>query len=172
MNKLLIRLIVLVVALVGVVLLARAVTPERVEKFLAAFGVEPSSVLNLCDNRVDSILFPDGRKIEEVKSGMDMKWVAYGPTPRELSYIEMEKWLGQYCRVATQTIEKLEMKPEKVAMPVVLVLKFIDGRTKSIEGFPERNFFAAHPGVPPFASSDLVEALKELRRLAQFEEKP
>jgi hypothetical protein len=146
----------------------RAVTPERVEKFLLTLGLDSSKALNLCDTRVDSILFPDGRKIEEVKSGMDMKWMAYDPAPRELNYLEVEKWLGQYCRVATQPVEK----PEKVAMPTLLVLKFIDGRTKSIEGFPERNFFAAYPGVPPFASSDLVEALKELRRLAQFEEKP
>ncbi len=148
------------------------VRPEHVEKFFGAFGgdLEDSSAaggsakFNLCQTRVHAIVWPDGKKIEELKQGMTMKWLAHDPTPREISYLDVEKWLGEHCSFSVMDVAgpvpNVDFRPVKV--------EFID-KTELIIGVGTGDRFQI--GNRIVSSPEFSQALKDLRALGQFEEK-
>ena len=149
----------------------RMVTPERMQNFLsvmtgsttpAANGAAvETKTLNLCKTRVHAIIFADGKKVEEFKQGLEMKWMAHDPTPREIYYLDVEKWLGKYCRIQVEA----STESPKVELPVAVTVEFID-QSKELIHQEGATFIV---GGTYFRSEEFANALVELRHLAQFE---
>src|SRR4051812_43310102 len=55
--------------------------------------------LSICPTRIRSMTWSDGRKIEEVDKDSRLRWMGHAPDERELTYLEMERWLSQHCQV-------------------------------------------------------------------------
>jgi len=163
---------VLVIALAAVLSMISGVRPSHIERFFTAFGgsLGGSSQgsgpekFNLCKTRVHAIIWPDGKKIEEFKRGMTMKWLAMDPEPREIGYIDVEKWLGEHCRFTVMTVEG--SAPSTGGAP--LTVEFIDTTALRIEIGPSDHFLIEGRLV---YSPEFSQALRELRSLGQFQEK-
>lgn len=163
---------VLVLALIAVFAVINGVRPAHLEKFFTTFAgnleasgtARPAGRFNLCKTRVHAIIWPDGKKIEEFREGMTMKWMAHDPQPREIGYIEMEKWLGEHCSFATAAGPEA---PSTTGEEVIKV-EFIDKTVLKI-GLGPDNLFRIENEV--FRSPEFSHALRELRTLGQFEEK-
>lgn len=179
------KVILMVVTLVFVIAIMRGMTPEKMENVFAALGIEPGTAhspglqpggrpltegeerFNICRTRIHSITWPSGRRVEEFKEGLKLRWVAVDPRPREIGYLEVEKWLSAHCQVIIRPIKEA---PETSGQPSEIVIRFVDNSTATI-----RNLGGALYDVKDFGeerlveSLDLKEALLELQRIAQFD---
>lgn len=178
-----IKATILVLTLVAVIYAIRSLNSGAMGSFFYSLGIEPGTQqspglqpagrrpvqmgeerLNICRTRVHALIFQSGQKIEELKEGLNLKWMAYDPKPREISYLDVEKWLSRHCQIV--------IGPRAIADGEVLkfeeyaTIEFIDGSSlkvlKAADGtyrIEDRTFY----------SDDLTDALAELRQIALFE---
>ena len=166
--------------LAGVIYLIRAVNGESVARGLMVMGIESGTsqspglragqrlllpgeeTLSICRTRVKAILLPNGNRIEELREGVKLTWMAYDPNPREIGYLEVEKWLSQHCQI---TIVKQTESRILTPGPGKLTLEYISGAPMVIQVRGANEF---ETGEAKFHSPDLTSALAELGRIAQF----
>ncbi len=174
------RIVALLTALIGVIAIIKGIGPHHVQNFFGAFTGDPAALetmrpvavsprkekFNLCKTRVHAIIWPDGRKIEEFKQGFTMKWLAFDPQPREIGYLDIEKWLGEHCRFDVQAPSP-EVSAE-AAFANEITVEFIDKSTIRIAQAPG-DLFRIDDRI--IHSPEFAQALNELRGLAQFDEK-
>ena len=175
----------MLVALILVVAMMRGVTPEKMDQVFTALGIEPGTAqspgfqpgsrplekgeerFNICRTRIHSISWPSGRRVEEFKEGLKLRWLAVDPRPREIGYMEVEKWLSAHCQVI---VRPLNEAPAETGKLVEIVIRFVDNTTATI-----RNLGGALYDLKDFGeerlveSPDLMEALLELQRIARFD---
>ncbi|MCM2281419.1 MAG: hypothetical protein NDI61_06185 [Bdellovibrionaceae bacterium] len=170
------KVVSLLLALIGVLMLINGVNATHVDRFFRTFGGDPTTIgagqlpeqvsMILCKTRIHAIIWPDGPKIEEFKQGMTMKWLAHDPQPREIGYLDMEKWLGEHCRFSAREV------PADIASSAQfqseIVVEFID-QTSTRIGLGDHQMIRFDGRV--LESPDLIQALGQLRGLAQFPEK-
>lgn len=157
------KIILLVIALTVFVAIMRGVTPSHMQRFFAAFESGQTQNFNLCRTRVHAMIWTDGHKIEESKNGMKMKWLAYTPAAREVSYLEVERWLGENCRVPMNSVA-----PETAAGLTFLpfmTFQFIDQQAAAI--MRAGDVFQVDGAI--FKSAKLANALDELKGIATAE---
>lgn len=182
-SLLIFKVVVLVGALFGVLYLIRHLNEETVAKGLEAVGVEAGgasspgfkaanralksgeSQYNLCRTRVKSVVWPDGRKIEEAQDGMKTKWVAFDPAARDIGFLDIEKWFSVHCQIV------VAISPGAPTAPLtnVVTFEFIDGTSLDIKR-GQNGLFDTADSV--FASDDLKQALGELATMARFQPSP
>jgi hypothetical protein len=126
--------------------------------------------LNLCPTRIASVTWADGREVEESPSGIKRKWLAAFPraAPREIGYLEVEKWLSQHCEVIAQLAEGVIVGADSAQR--LAVVRYIDGSETVIDQTPQGLVKISQPGASArfYRSSDLKGALQELATIAQF----
>ncbi len=159
----------LLICFVGVVAVINRLDPKHVDKFFKTLGADQSqtgndgasppasSTYRLCDSRIHSMKWNDGRRIEESKDGMKLKWMAHNPEPRELSYLEIERWLSQNCDISVTTASSAG-----VAFSPFLTIEFVNQNLKTIYR-ASPNLFQIDGQV--LHSTQLEQALEKLRNL-------
>ena len=103
------------------------------------FGMSPPSPLHsrnyrICRTRIESMEWVSGSRIYEDKSGRKPRWmsVSAGAEPRELDYLEVEKWFGINCVIKVgmmnpQLSHKLSLEPD------LLTIRFVDQRVVHVK---------------------------------------
>lgn len=183
-----IKVLVLIAALAGVMYAIANMNPETVSKAFQAFGIDPGTSqspglqpggrpvgagekrYNICPTRIHAVAWPDGRVVEELRKGLDLKWTSrkeVGATT-ELSYLEVEKWLSRHCQIV---IKPIEMPQDEIAMRPLINITYIDEKKAAVSADPDGRIRWVGPSSETewFESDDLLEALKELERLGQFQ---
>jgi hypothetical protein len=176
----LIRVIFMVLLLAAVVYVMRNLNSSSMDRAFGNLGIaagnaqapglHPSSRLlapgeeayNLCPTRVRAVIWPDGKKIEEKKDGLKLRWMAADPQPREIGYLEVEKWLSQHCQIAVQ---KKPADATALAASSKIIVQYIDGSEKTF-GLAKPGEFIEGGSV--LISSDLESALAELRKIGML----
>lgn len=170
------RIAIMIVTLAAVVSTIRNLRSGQSNDFFAIFqgaqspatktaqaGIGQRTVrYNLCQTRIHALILPDGRKVEEFKQGLTMKWLAYEPAPRELAYLEVEKWLGEYCRFQASPVQ---MAVNAANFREVLRIEFINGEKQVITSAGGDLY---RVGDQAFQSPELTKALADLKRIALF----
>lgn len=188
MGKLVyLKVLILCAALGMIIYLISNLSPEKVNESLAAIGAAPGTSdapglqpwtrnvgpgeerFNLCRTRVHSVIWPDGKKIEEKKQGLKLTWEAHSPNVRELPYLGIEKWFSRHCQIVVAKLASKDALTGGVGQPpafkAFLTLVFIDGTTTEIQRTADGTFAF---GAEIFKSADLDEAIVELSQIAQF----
>ncbi len=170
----------MVFALIGVVFAIRALNTSKVEGFFHAIGVEPGvpqspglqpgsrplsegeERYNICRTRIHSVEWKD-RKVEEFREGLNMRWMAVDPTPREISYMEVEKWLSRNCQIIIQPFQAASS--DRSLFNDFVTVQYIDGQKLIIKRGPGPVYQIESK---TFHSPYLDNALKDLEKIAQF----
>lgn len=170
----------LILLLYGVFYVMYNLSSSSVEKFFHAMGIEPGVKSspgfqpanrklqagekrhNICPTRIGAIVLNDGRKVEETKNGLKLKWMAHTDETREISYLEIEKWLSQHCQIAIQPVE-LSSDQAKAPFSRFVTLKFIDGTEIEFQRGPGNLLKLENQA---FRSIDFLDALNELGEIA------
>lgn len=179
------KIATLVLMLAGVLYVMTGVSKEKIEQTFLALGVAPGPAtapglqpgnrameqgekrFNLCPTRIHAIVWNDGRKVEELRQGLKLRWMAHDPQPREISYLAVEKWLSRHCTIAVRLKEGGEPAAEKTPFLVIQFINQTEMKILKLAG----GGFAVDDG-PSFQSPDFEEALVELEEIAVFETKP
>lgn len=122
------------------------------------FGLPPNQnqSLNWCETRVESLVRPDGYKIEQV----DNKWFREDKDRREVSVLAVEKWLGRYCSVGSQLIAPSTASFS--SFKPVLFVKFINDKVIALGRRADGTFLW---NGRAFKSPELETGLNELSRI-------
>ena len=166
------KIAILAAALVVVIWAIRGLQAGHVESVFDALGAgrkaSGEETYTLCRTRIHALKWADGTKVEEHLEGLKMKWFAYGPEPRLLSYLEIEKWLSKHCQftvapLSTEFSAGIRFEP-------FMVIDFVDKSTKEILKGSDSVGEIFKVGDRSFRSPEFSEALKELRQAAQLSE--
>ena len=173
------RILILLAALVGVLWTTRKLNGPNTEKTFQVLGLSPGTPdspgvepgghslaagderFSLCKTRVQSFAWSTGRKIEETQAGMKMRWQAVDPQPREIGYMDIERWLSRHCQIITHPAD-LPASTESIGD---VTIRFVDGGEMKYLRYPNSIF---QTGGTTFRSDDLTEALRELQQIAQM----
>lgn len=169
--------------LVAVFYIMGNLNADSVGRALGALGIEPGTRtspglqpsnralevgqerFNICRTRVHAIIFNDGKKIEESRNGLDLKWMAHDQTPREISYLDVEKWLSQHCQIV---IEPRSIQiGESLRFSQFVTIEFIDGTKMHVLNSGDGTLRIEDK---VFRSSDFQDALAELENIAGWAE--
>ncbi len=145
-----IRIVVMAFALVAVLWLMRSLSADSMAKLFENLGLQAGGAgapgfqvagrplqsgeerLNLCPTRIVAFKWTDKfggprRSIEERQQpgGIKMQWLAVAPEPREVNYLEIEKWLTLHCQVTVRNIEEQEVAHYSSRVP--LEIHYVDG---------------------------------------------
>ncbi len=185
MNKLVyLKVVVLVLALCGVVYVITQMSPAKMAAGMEQVGLAPASPVgappsapvasvasaagtagaatsvNLCRTRVHAIVWPDGRKLQEVTSGMKARWQAYNLTPEDVGSMDIEKWLSLHCEVAVS-----DHAASASSKPYVTI-EYIDGSKEALDRSDDGVYrFAGKT----FVSPALDQAFADLIKVANLE---
>ena len=113
----------------------------------------------ICPTRIHSVNWADGRRIEETESGLKLRWMGYTPDQRELTYLEVERWLSQHCQVVAQPLPLNEH--EKLAP--YLTIHYIDGTKLEIDRLGDDLFRFGVKGT--YRSKDFIDAIHQLEHI-------
>lgn len=170
MGKLVyLKVIVLIAALAAVVYVITHMSPARVAAGMNSVGLEAGGAptaetsVNLCPTRVHAIVWPDGRKIQELPGGMKAKWQAYNLDPVDIGSMDMEKWLSLHCAVQA-TVTPV---PTGAAFAPYAVFNYIDGTKQTLTRTPD-GLFRIEEKQLAFKSPDLDRAFADLISLANL----
>ena len=177
------KILLMVVALAGVLYVMRSVNQDGAGRFLQALGVEPGTQQspglqpsnrklqegeeshNICPTRIKAITWADGRAVQEHKEGLKMRWQALEPgkpEPRDISYLEVEKWLSLHCQIAIKPV--LTQTDPPGPFTKFLTIQYVDG-TENVIAKHEKVFKS---DAKLFTSEDFESALADLERIAIF----
>lgn len=175
------KIILLSVMLIGVLYSIRQVNGGAVQRAFQALGLQAGSgeapgfhpanrplapgekSFNLCPNRIHAVVWSERRKVEEFRDGMKLKWIAVDPAPRELGYMEIEKWLSAHCKIAVKPVAD-----SSATYADYISVRYIDGTELKIGKAADGSFRAAGATPEAFQSPDLASALEELEKIAQL----
>lgn len=180
------KISILVLALGGVLYAMSHMNSGSMNKAFLALGIEPGTAqspgfqpanryagdgekrFNLCPTRVHAIVWSDGRKVEESKDGLKLRWMAYDPQPREISYLDVEKWLSAHCQVHVSP-PSVEDKTRS-EFHDFLTVRYIDGQELKVlrAGEPGGAEDLFRIGDQLYRSDDFRDAVNELSRIALF----
>lgn len=180
------KIAVMIVSLFFVVTIIRELNTSKVENALQAIGIEPGTSqspgfqpagrpldageerFNICRTRIHSITWPSGRRVEEFKEGrLKLRWVAVDPRPREIGYMEVEKWLSAHCQIITRPLAE---DAQGVGAPSEITIRFVDDSSVTLRRYEGTVFDLKDLGEKRLVESpDLVGALLELQEIAQFD---
>lgn len=173
----------MILALVMVVGVIRGLNSQNMEKAFESLGLSPGNAespgiqpgsralqpgeerFGLCRTRIVAITWPDGRKIEERKDGLKLTWTAADPANREVSYLDVEKWLSRHCQVIVRAADPGSLGAMTPLAGGPILIKYVDGNQSKLEAFPG-DIFRFDGRV--MKSTDLMESLIELQKIAQF----
>ena len=186
------KIFILIAALVGVFYAIHRVNSGSMEHAFQVLGIQEGNgdtpgfqpahraiqpgeiTFNICPNRVKAVVWSD-RKVEELRNGMKVSWMAYDPAARELGYLAVEKWFSNHCQIfVTPEPDAVGNDSAQVSDPAqklmdYVVIRYIDGSEMQVQRDGTGLFIAKRTGeTTRFRSSDFVDALKELGVLAQF----
>lgn len=182
MTKLIyLKIFVLVAALGMVFYIITHMSPEKVETSLQQVGLQTGGVpatvagrapigvpassnesINLCRTRIQALVWPDGRKIQEFKDGMKLKWQAFNLDPADFGTMEMEKWLSLHCEVATSAPSDASAS----SFTPYIKIEYIDGTKEVLARSVSGDYrFSGKT----FASPDLDKAVSDLISLANLQ---
>lgn len=185
------RLVLMVIALVAVILLIRNLNSGSMDKAFNTLGLQAGGAgspglqaagrpllpgeerYNLCPTRITGFIWnaenPGTRRsIEEKQIGAKMHWMVYEPAEREISYLEIEKWLTSHCQIVVRPAPA--PTPAGAANTTAgphfpLEIHYVDGSHKSFEQIGAHLFRIEGQA---FDSDDFALALAELRNTAQL----
>ncbi len=187
MSKLLyFKVVVLTLALVGVFYVLREMSPAKVESGLETVGLVPvgaaptgvtpsvgnsaqaikarrvnSEDIQLCRTRVSAVVWPDGRKIQELQSGMKLKWQAFNLSAQDIGYMEIEKWFSLHCSTPAT------LRDEGTASFAPFVqFEYIDGTHEKLLK-SQNGLYQFHGKI--FDSAELTQAFADLIKVAHLE---
>lgn len=141
------KVLILVALLIGVLITIQRLNSGSVQKAFDAIGIQTGSSgapgfqptthaaengevsFNFCPNRIQSIQWVNGPRVEETRDGLKMHWMATSGSekPTEIGYLEMEKWLSAHCKIAVKATDRVQN-----ATPF-LVVTYLDGTRLSID---------------------------------------
>lgn len=178
-----IKIFILTFMLLGVLWAIRSMKAENVERAFDALGLQSGGAgspglqaagrslepgeerFNLCPTRVRGIDFNGKRQIEESKDALKVTWMAVDPRLREISTLDIEKWLTHHCQVVIRLIQDPEVASSGPDHPS-LDFQYVDGTKLKFSRVGERIF---KTDKMSFESADFAAALVELQQLAQFQ---
>lgn len=176
------KISLLVLALAAVVFVIRSLNKDKVQDAFEALGIPDAPATasaagpkvverTLCRTRVHAIRFPNGDTVIEKKKGLDLQWTAESAenagTPRQLNYLEVEKWFSRHCKFKAAVAPPLEnLEPSNEPVKYVLI-EFIDKSTWEIYREGDAFLSASNP-KDRFTSTDFAEGFVELRSIAGF----
>ena len=158
-TSLIVKLNFLILAFVLVAMASYNVNKNGLPRAVTdLFGLPPNQhqTLNWCDTRVASLVEPDGFKIEQVAN----KWIREDKTRREVNFLSVEKWFGQYCDVRGQAIQP--SSADLSSYKPVLFVKFINDKVEALGRAADGSFLWKGAA---FKSEELEKALHELGRI-------
>lgn len=178
------KIVTLIAALVFVLIAIRSINAGSVGKFFAALGIEPGTQsspglqpggsslapgeerFNICRTRIVGVRFVDGRQIVEEKNGFKMRWMAVEREPREIGYLDVEKWLSRHCQITIRPAGEMAADAEKSRW---LEIRYVDGSLAVIHRVRGGVFdFSALGERRAAASPELESAVAELLSVAQM----
>lgn len=173
------KIAALVVLLAGVSCVIRKVNPDSTTRFLAALGIEPGTVespglqsgggtrwepgmtrMSLCPTRIHAISWLDGKEVRETREGLKSKWMVFDPRPREIGYLEMEKWLSRHCQIVVESTTK----PPATQFESFMIIRYVDGSELHIKHGGTVLFLF---GNQAYLSEDFRSALDEITAIAR-----
>lgn len=168
------KIFVLIAALIGIFYVINHLTPEKVATGLEQAGLEQprssgaaaapaasAESLDLCRTRVHAIVWPDGRKIQELKDGLKLKWQASNLTPVDIGYMDMEKWLSLHCAVQVTPVQAAVSE----SFAPLVKFEYIDQTHEDLLRSPSGTYKF---GPKTFTSPELETALADLVTLANL----
>lgn len=176
----------MVLALAGVLWSMRSLNTQNIEKAFDALGLQAGGAgspgfqaagqilspgeerFNICRTRITAIEFGSQRRIEESNAGLKVTWKAVDPRMREISTLDVEKWLTGHCQIVIKpALGVAGDLGEGNLKPIGSVeFKFVDGTKLSVQRLGEQRFKIESR---VFESPDLQMALLELQQNAQFQ---
>lgn len=182
MSKLIFLKIVLMIGALGMIIyLIGNLSADKVSNSLAAVGIAPGTSeapglqpwtrevkpgeerFNLCRTRVQTVIWPDGKKVEEKKQGLKLTWEAHDPEIRELPYLGVEKWFSRHCQIVVA--KEPPVLGGSLKFSHYLTLVYVDGTRDDIQKSVNGVFQLKETN---FRSDDLEAAVVELSQIAQF----
>jgi hypothetical protein len=181
-NKLVyFKVLVLIVALAAVIYVITHMSPEKMSAGMEQVGLAPAGApassapkaqgganetINLCKTRVHAIVWPDGRKIQEDRSGLKARWQAFNPGPWEIGSMDVEKWLSLHCEVAATARDAVASASASADYKPFVTIEYIDGTHEALDRSADGSYrFAGQT----FVSKDLDSAITDLISLANLE---
>ena len=182
-SGLLFKVLFMMIALIMVIFAIRGMNEKSMEAVFDALGIEPGTAkspgfqpggrklgpgeerFNICRTRVHAIVWPSGRRVEEFREGLKLRWLAVDPRPREIGYLEVEKWLSAHCQVV---IKPVTDAPKGTA--ATIEVRYIDEKVSRIKVYEDAIFDLKEFGEERLVrSDDLRDALLELQKIAIFD---
>lgn len=183
MSKLLfLKIAFMIGALAMIIYVIGNLNADKVSNSLAAIGAAPGTAdapglqpwtrevkpgeerFNVCRTRVHSVIWPDGKKVEEKKQGLKLTWEAHDPEVRELPYLGVEKWFSRHCQIVISKDLAIG-GGDNPLFKNFLTLVFVDGTRSTFE---RTDYGVFRVDGKLFRSRDLEEAVVELSQIAQF----
>lgn len=175
------KIAMLLVMLVGVLYGIRSMNSHSVQRAFEALGLQTGNgespgfhpanralapgekSFNLCPTRIHAVVWSERRKVEEFRDGMKLKWIAVDPAPRELGYMEIEKWLSAHCQIAVKPVND-----SAANYADFISVRYIDGTELKIGKSADGSYRTEGATPEAFQSPDLAAALEELEKIAQL----
>lgn len=128
------RVAALLVILAGVIFSIRWFQSGSADPYFAAMGFGGGASggddrFNLCPTRIHAIDWANGARVEERQEGLRGFWRLTKPEDRELSYLDIEKWLSRHCEV---TLESGEAAPDG-GYTALWTIEYVDGQRGTLE---------------------------------------
>jgi len=182
-------MLMMIAALVAVVWLIRTLNSGGFDKAFDTLGLQAGGAgspglqaagrplkpgeerYNLCPTRIVGFIWnaensSTRRSIEEKQVGAKMHWMAHDPAEREVSYLDIEKWLTSHCQIVVRPLPPAAAEAPKAGPRFPLEIHYVDGSRKSIEQIGVHVFRINGQTVD---SEDFAQALTELRNAAQLQ---
>ncbi len=154
-----IKLNFLILALVVVLFASKTIRKHGLPIAVSQIFGLPSNqqqTMNWCETRVESLVRPEGFKIEQVEN----KWFREDKARQEVSFLSVEKWFGRYCDVRGQAIQPVGAN--LASFKPVLFVKFINDKVEAFGRRADGTFL--WKGVA-FKSPELETAIDELGQI-------
>ncbi len=177
MSKLLyLKVIVLGIALIMIFYVIRHLSPDHVNASLQQIGIAPPATgvavpppvplkIELCRTRVSAIVWPDGRKVQELKDGLKMRWQAFNLNAEDIGYMDVEKWFSLHCSTnAAAHLVSQTTYPDPSNLFVTF--EYVDGTHEQLMRSKSGAFFIF--AGQAFESPELAAAFADLETLAHL----
>ena len=112
--------------------------------------------LTWCQTRVQSMESPSGFKIYQDK----LKWLTGDSNPREVNFLDVEKWFGRNCSLKIKPLGKATTDIN--TFQTALIVNFIKGGSERFLNLPQEPHIYSWKGQV-FRSPQLKQALDQLK---------
>lgn len=122
-----------------------------------------TSKVEICETRVKALKTSSGTRYYENGMSWFKKSDAPGAPETRLDPVDVEKWFGHNCSLATEDLRPVASNETQAATPI-LTLNFIEGNPESVRETPSGTFIWKQFS---FKSPQLKSALKDLGNLRE-----